>query len=192
MRAADVVARQSDGPRGQGSWGWALLAIWLSTIWVSCWSPSAAAMRWARCWAAAAISLVPQHGVDGATDGGRGRCFGVEATSDAGPGDAGGDFGLVLVAAGRHDRHAVAQGVLHAAVAAVGHVDIGAWQEFVVGQELGGTRVGGQWRQGVERAAAGGDNDKDVVVGECLQCRGDDLAVVPVRDRALGDVHDGP
>ena len=71
-----------------------------------------------------AVSLVSQHGVDGAADGCRGGCFGVEAASDAGPGDAGGDFGLVLVAAGRDDRHAVAQGVLDPAVAAVGHVDI--------------------------------------------------------------------
>jgi hypothetical protein len=39
--------------RGQGSWGWVLSTIWLSTIWVSCSSPSAAAMRCASCWAVA-------------------------------------------------------------------------------------------------------------------------------------------
>src|SRR6185312_9051698 len=67
----------------------------------------------------ASIASVPKHGVDGATHGGGTGRFGVEASADAGPCDAGGDLRLVLVAAGRDDRHAVAQRVLDAAVPAV-------------------------------------------------------------------------
>ena len=123
-----MVARQSDEPRGQGSWGWAL---WRSGAGRSgrLFESVGGGHAVGEVLGGGAISLVPQQGVDGATDGRRGRCFGVEATSDTGPGDAGGDFGLVLVAAGRHDRHPVAQGVLDPAVAAVGDVDIGAWQD---------------------------------------------------------------
>ena len=103
-----------------------------------------------------------------------------------------GDLGLVLLAAAGDDRDAVAQGVLDAAVAAVGDEDVGPGQQLVVGQVLAARAFGRQRRERVERASAGGHDHEQVVLGERLERRGDDLPVVAVGDRPLRDVDDRP
>ena len=93
------------------------------------------------------VARVVEDGAYGGTDGlGRGR-LGLEATADPGPGDPSSDLGLVLLAAARDHGDAVAQGVLDAAVAAVGDEDIGPGQQLVV--------RAGTSRPGRSRGAAG-------------------------------------
>ena len=86
------------------------------------------------------------------TAAGVGR-LGVDASADAGPGDAAGDLGLVLLAAAGDDRHAVAQGVLDAAVAAVGDVDVGPW---AAARRRAGTRRPARWRAAAGACRAAG------------------------------------
>lgn len=78
-----------------------------------------------------------------------------------------GDLRLVLGGSGDHERHAVRQRLLDAAVAAIGDHDVCAWKQFVIGHEVDEARI-------VGKAVSEG---RPYVLGVAATCRCDDVDV---------------